>query len=273
MISRGVWTPRESKQSGLSLIELMIAIVIGMIVTAGILQIFVSTLIGSRDLLEQARLETELTSIMHFMTNDIRRAGYWGDEGKVSEWGSADRNPFITEISGVEGIATGNKTGEAANSCVLYTYNLDNDGVDDTDADDARIGYCSSCAAPTVGPFSDATIYDYDEMEMFGYRLDTDPDGNKFISMRTGAVSTDLVFSCNAGTWGALSDSDVISITNLDFDLDPHPIATVTASNGDVLDIESVEVEITMTGVLVSDSALQKTITTTVRLANTRVSE
>lgn len=273
MMDRFLLIPRKIKQSGLGLIELMIAIVIGLIVTAGVLQIFVSTLVGSRDLLEQARLETELTSIMHFMTNDIRRAGYWGDEGKVSEWGSADRNPFITAITGVEGIATGNKALETADSCVLYTYNLDNDGVDDSDSNDARIGYCSSCATPTVAPFSDTNIYDYDEMEMFGYRLDTDPDGNKFISMRTGAVATDAVFSCDAGTWGPLSDSEVISITGLSFDLDANAIATVTADDGSVLTIESVEVEIEMTGVLVSDSALQKTITTTVRLANTRVSD
>ena len=59
-------------QKGLSLIELMVAVTVGLVVLAGVTQLFITTLTGSRDLLNEARLENELNGILLWMSDDIR---------------------------------------------------------------------------------------------------------------------------------------------------------------------------------------------------------
>lgn len=260
----------RKKQRGLSLIELMIGIAIGALVIAGVIQVFVSTLIGSRDLLDQARLENELNNILLWMSDDIRRAGYWGDEARFVEWGEGDRNPFT---EGIHRITASARTGETANSCITYSYNLDNDGVSDSDADDARIGVCSGCT-PTASPFNDTTIYDTDNLELFGYRLNAGA-----VQMRSGMGSdADTAFSCDSGSWQALSDTSVVTVGALTFTVTPTTVTTVTAENeagtiSTTLTVESIQVGIAITGRLTNDASVTKTLSTTVKLGNNLVRE
>ena len=137
------------------------------------------------------------------------RAGYWGDEAQFVDWGEGERNPFT---EGIHRIAASAMTGQAANSCITYSYNLDNDGVDDDDAIDARIGVCSGCT-PSSAPFNDGTVYDVGNMEMFGFRL----SGNA-VQMRSGVASAaDTTFDCDSGNWAGLSDNNVVNVTSLVF--------------------------------------------------------
>lgn len=270
---------RSRIQAGLSLIELMIAMTVGLIITAGVLQVFVSTLGGSRELLSQARLENDLNSMLHWMSNDIRRAGYWGAEGFEADWGNGDRNPFtenVDNVVGIPGISIGETASSAASgltdSCALYSYNLDGNKGDveaivDGDSDDARIGYCASCGFATA-PFNDAAIYDYDNMEMFGYRLQ-----NGEVQMRTGPVNGESTFTCETGSWAALSDIEVINVTGLSFDLVNGTVNTITASDGTELFVETMQVEIQLTAELASDSSVRKTLTTSVKLGNSLIRE
>lgn len=67
-----------SQQRGLSLIEMMIAITIGMVLIAGIGQIFVSSNQTYRVQNELARLQENGRFAMDFLSRDIRMADYWG---------------------------------------------------------------------------------------------------------------------------------------------------------------------------------------------------
>ncbi|MEH6576694.1 MAG: prepilin-type N-terminal cleavage/methylation domain-containing protein [Amphritea sp.] len=261
----------HSRQTGLGLIELMIAITIGLIVTAGVMQVFVSTLVGSRDLLDQARLENELNNILHWMSSDIRRAGYWGPEGQFVDWAEDERNPFTETVNGINHrLNVSEQTGQTANSCALYTYNLDGDTVDDGDAGDARIGFCTSCAA--AAPFNVTATYDQGNMEMFGYRL-----SGGVVEMREGPESGDTTFSCDAGDWEPLSDSGVVTITGLTFTLTPNNINTVSATSDagvtTTLTVETLQVDIQLSGQLANDAAVTKSLTTSVKVANNLVRE
>lgn len=68
----------KSQQRGLSMIEMMIAITIGMVLIAGIGQIFVSSRQTYRVQNELARLQENGRFAMDFLSRDIRMADYWG---------------------------------------------------------------------------------------------------------------------------------------------------------------------------------------------------
>lgn len=242
------------KQHGLTLIELMISITLSLIVLAGVVSVFVTTITGSREMLDQVRLNQEMNAMMSFISNDIRRAGYWGDEVMDADYTVGNRNPFT------EGVNLLSVSG-AGDSCILYSYNLDNDGVDDDDALDARVGICSSCSLPASGTLSNSSRYDGDGLEMFGFKLSS------------GAIWSyvgndgDSEFTCDTGRWLEYSDSETVLITNLDFAVSTGEISAVSVGVNTVV-IESWTVDIDMAGRLVNDADINKQLSTTVKLAN-----
>jgi type IV pilus assembly protein PilW len=73
----------QARQRGLSLIELMVALVIGLIITAGVMQVFVTSkstntmTAGQVEMLENARYA------MHLLGRDLRMAGSWGRQANA----------------------------------------------------------------------------------------------------------------------------------------------------------------------------------------------
>ncbi len=63
------------KQSGFSLVELMIALVLGLIVVGGGITIYGLSIKGGSDTIKSVRLNYDLDSAMALMMNDSRRAG------------------------------------------------------------------------------------------------------------------------------------------------------------------------------------------------------
>jgi len=115
-------------EKGFSLIELMISIAVGMIVTASIGHLFGQTIKLNSSALVMTRLNQDLRATMSIMTSDIRRAGYWGQSELGINGGAV--NPFTqanNELSASE------FAGETANSCITYTYDYNDDGFVDND--------------------------------------------------------------------------------------------------------------------------------------------
>ncbi len=107
------------KQTGYTLIELMIALVLGLIVVGAAVSIYIATIRSSSDIIKSARLNHDLDSALALMVNDIRRAGYWGG-AKV---GSDSRvNPFTQAATDFQNPSA---------DCVLYTYDANADGIVD----------------------------------------------------------------------------------------------------------------------------------------------
>ena len=86
----------KQNQSGVTLIELMIAMLIGLIVVGATLTIFLATLKSSNDNLNMIRLNQELRSIVTLMVNDIRRAGY------ITDLASFNRNNWANSASSIK---------------------------------------------------------------------------------------------------------------------------------------------------------------------------
>jgi type IV pilus assembly protein PilW len=65
-------------QGGLSLIELMIALLVGLLLLGGLIQIYVSSKQGYNAQEQLARMQESGRFAMDLITRDLRRAGYWG---------------------------------------------------------------------------------------------------------------------------------------------------------------------------------------------------
>ncbi len=65
-------------QTGMTLIEILIALLIGAFLLGGVLQIFVSSKQTNRMQENLSRLQENGRFAMNFLTKDIRMAGYWG---------------------------------------------------------------------------------------------------------------------------------------------------------------------------------------------------
>lgn len=107
------------KQTGFTLIELMIAILLGLMVIAATISIYVATARSSSNTVKSAQLNYDLNSAMTLMANDLRRAGYWagalpGVDPKTNPFMSGTTNASIPSAS-----------------CVLYTYDADGSGTVD----------------------------------------------------------------------------------------------------------------------------------------------
>lgn len=141
-------------QSGFTLIELMVGLVLGLVVTSALFWIYVGNIRATKDSIKAARLNNDLRAAMELMVSDIRRAGYWDGVVDTSatppvvkdlfdEVGNPPdppgMNPFADPDTGTD-IAVGEKTGEATNSCITYTYDFDRNGSVDIDNDGYGFG-------------------------------------------------------------------------------------------------------------------------------------
>lgn len=73
----------RNKQRGLTLIEIMIALVIGLIITAGIIQVFSSTRQSNRVHEAISRMQETGRMALEVLARDIRMADFWGCAGGI----------------------------------------------------------------------------------------------------------------------------------------------------------------------------------------------
>jgi prepilin peptidase dependent protein B len=245
------------KQTGFTLIEIMIALVVGLIVVAATISIYVATTKSSSDTIKATRLNHDLEAVMTMMINDIRRSGYWG--GALIEVDSRD-NPFTAATTNIQ-IPTA--------SCILYTYDANNSG------------------ANTPNDLTD----DVEANEYYGFKLE-----NSSIKMRkTGAANTTTAAAgCNASTdWEEFVDSNQLTITTLQFSFasiatpalpatsrclnvatgistDTNAAACAGAATGNNL-VQKRVVNIVLAGRLSSDASVTKSLNGTVEIRNNRL--
>ena len=70
---------RCAREHGVTLIELMIGLTLGLILMAGTLALFAGHLTSNNELMRTTRLNNELRGAMDMIVRDIRRASYWGN--------------------------------------------------------------------------------------------------------------------------------------------------------------------------------------------------
>jgi prepilin peptidase dependent protein B len=164
----------RDKSKGSSLIELMIAISLGVSALSAFTA-FIGFGVGvNANLLTSSRLNEEFTLVSQLLARDIARAGFNARASlQVTE-------PLTATIAFEDSLRLGQFPSETLNSCILFAYDRNANGVLDT----------------------------LNGNENYGYRL-----RNKAIEMRTAGAS------CDGGGWHDLTDPSVVQITHLQFTL------------------------------------------------------
>lgn len=148
----------KKKELGLTLVEMLIAMVLGLFVTAVIITVFSTTVRSNVENMKMIRLNQELRGAMGLMTDEFKRAGYSASSSITT---FMDRTNFTS-------------------TCANYSYDINSNSSVDT-------------------------------VEYYGFRFD---ETNNEIDWGSGLTST----GCSTGSWQAITDSDIASITSLEFD-------------------------------------------------------
>jgi prepilin peptidase dependent protein B len=228
-----------TKQHGISLIEIMISLSIGLIIIAAAITIYITSVKGSADIAKSARLNHDMDSALALMVNDIRRAGYWG--GANVDADSRD-NPFT--VSGTTDLQI------PSASCVLYTYDADEDGIVDPDEyygfrlNAGNIQMRSSNIACEAGGWNSLNISEgREQVEITGLTL---AQSFKCLRKRLDAADASYDTPCaDAAAAGNLATDDRV--------------------------IETREISITVTGRAKNDATVTKTLSDRVKIRNDRI--
>jgi prepilin peptidase dependent protein B len=241
------------RQSGYSLIEIMIALLIGLIIVAAIITLYANTIRGSSDTLRSARLNHDLDSAMSLMVNDIRRAGYWG--GAIAGSDSRD-NPFTIGAANIQIPAAG---------CILYTYDANGDEAVDSNEyygfklEGTNIRMRKSGATTAAAGCANDVPNEWETMNI--------DSGNS----RSEKVEIDsLTFDFDDA--GAPSKCKNVT-TEASPNFENKSCATLTAlalNPGDTA-VETRQVTITLSGHMTGEADVNKTLTSSVKVRNDRI--
>jgi len=140
---------QDSNQTGLTLIEMLIALVLGLFITAVIISVFSTNVRSSNENIRMIRLNQELRGVMTLMVDEIKRHGY--------SFNSTDKNYKNSHAF------------DFANNCLNYSYDSDTtDGSFDASKDlfafqlrsDNIIYWNTTLCAPSIGgqPLTETNI-------------------------------------------------------------------------------------------------------------------
>lgn len=111
-------------QRGISLLEMLITLALGLVLLAALTSVFTNTLgVNSRSL-QASQLQEETLATLGLIVDDLRRSGYTADYvNQVVDPGSANEVFRNT-------LAVSQHPDEVLNSCVVFSYDADQDGLD-----------------------------------------------------------------------------------------------------------------------------------------------
>lgn len=235
--------PLRSASRGLSIVELLVGVAVGMFVLAGASMVVSNQLTDNRRLLLETQIQQDMRAALDIISRDIRRSGYWSNAYKsVLPSSTVLANPY--QPVGIQSGAT-----NAVAQSVFYSYSHDHDlSRAETDVVEAE--------------------------ENNGFALAVDA------STGIGTVMAQL--SSNAATpMQPLTDPNVLNVTQFDVQVNTTkvdlpvcgtpPCAPVTAGCGADAAIFIRDVVLTISGQAVHDSNVRRTMATTVRLRNDQV--
>lgn len=174
----------SSRQHGLSIVELMIGIAIGLFIVAGATLMLTTQLGDNRRLLLEAQIQQDMRAAADMITRDIRRAGYWAQSYRqVWPGAGALASPYSRIVP---------------NAAPLGTDSIEYDRS--TDEDGRLIG------SDDNGVDAEANR----PRERVGFRLN---NTNKTIDYMVGD-----------NNWQALTDKEVLEITTFQLNLTLFPV-------------------------------------------------
>ncbi|MFT5139188.1 MAG: type II secretory pathway pseudopilin PulG [Lysobacterales bacterium] len=225
----------RTRQTGVTLLELLIAMGISLVVSLAMITLMANTMSTGTQTMESTRLSSELRTAMQIMTRDIRRANFHGNF--TGCFGNPDcRADDSLEpggvVSHIKPITLADSVG--TDDCILFWFDRDANKVITNDY---------------VGAFRRALVGGIGVVQM--------------------TVNTTGAPNCtNAANWFSISNPALVDITELTFS-NVLSFTDVISSAGSTQQVG--KVQITLTGQLVKDiglSVVEKTIQDTIRIRN-----
>lgn len=161
-----------SRQAGTTLVELMISMSIGFASLTAMASLVGHGISLNSQLISKSRLQEEINAITGLLINDIKRAGFNANTLDIVVDPVNVVSPFRQSLQ------VDNYPGETSNSCILYSYDRNENGLLDA-----------------VNP-----------NEYFGFRLK-----DKAIEIRIDGLN------CDSNGWHDLTDPNVVEVTSLQF--------------------------------------------------------
>jgi prepilin-type N-terminal cleavage/methylation domain-containing protein len=222
-------------QKGMTLTELLVALVMGLAIGGSVLYLYVASIATHNRTEAVTQLEEELAAAMNVMTRDIRRAGYslaayqlpYGNVTTGTGSFTFNENPF-------QEIFLADQDGDGRNDCILYSY------------DQVLFG----TQAVAAGDYS-------------GVRLGADA-GRDIIQIRQDSTDAD---DCSQGTWQALTSYWVSRDLDLEFTLSTTTLVADEDENV-LVTVRNVRVDLTATGQTPYGEQFTRTLSETIRLRN-----
>jgi len=193
----------KSYQTGMTLIEIMIALLIGAFLLGGVLQIFINSKQTNRMQESLSRLQENGRFALDFLAKDIRIAGYWGCHSAPSPnsdiagandnaatGDNIDNGTDTLTIKGAFILSPTDTCSVAAN--IANSCDSDNDGVGDV--------ICSTHASSTITykinnsvlqKDADGVVEGIENMQIL-YGADTDANGTPNYYVAAGTVGLDM---------------------------------------------------------------------------------
>jgi type II secretory pathway component PulJ len=119
---------RCASERGVSIVELMVSIAVGMFLVMALTQFFVGHIVGNADLLKATRLNQELRAVMDLMVRDIRRTGYWGN-AVSGVWYEGSPGVATNPLQSVTIGSTANPATATSGTSVTYSYDVNGNGT------------------------------------------------------------------------------------------------------------------------------------------------
>lgn len=241
-------TAIRRRSGGFSLIELMVALVVGLIVSGAVLAFTVSSVRANSEYVQAVRLTQELRAVGQFVDSELRRAGY--DEAALSYVA----NTTATEFSDFSPILVDSTAGA---NCVIYAYDRSpgNPGQVDLANQEVRgirrstvtidgesVGVIEVAESNTAAPDCDGAAPDY----------------------------TKFPVACNATSgWCAFTDPRTVAVDTFTIDVDgeagdSHGLQEITATGYTPMQIR--EFKVSLAGHLRSDADVSQSLALNVKV-------
>lgn len=177
-----------SSNAGLSIVELLVGIAIGLFILAGATLVTTGQVTENRQLILETQIQQDLRSASDLMAVDLRRGGFWGNAQRAL-WPAAGAAPALSPYRPLWITTNGSGDTEInyaiSRSAMPIAYG--GGGEDDNEGSNERFGFSWNSAAGTL----EARLGDA------GWQTMTDPDVMTVTQFNATVVPQVLVVPCS----------------------------------------------------------------------------
>jgi Tfp pilus assembly protein PilW len=247
---------RARRQAGFSLVEMMVALVAGMIVVAAVVAFMMSSFSSNAEYVRSTRLTQELRNTLDLATRDLQRAGY--DDNALLYLGNTNASPFspicIANSASPGTCITDNSPGD----CIIYAYDRTYPNGQATAAGDDGVLDVSN---GEVRGLRLRTVTNVNSQSVGVIEYAVSSGTTKPTCSGAAATYTTTPATCNATTmWCPLSDPSTIDIDAFTLVRNLESMA----SSGSTMGMR--RVDLTMTGRIAGDTEFSRTVRSTVKV-------